>query len=102
MGKMSFLCGPCRGVILKTSGVTKAVLGQFRSECSDIHVSRKLEERIEARSREAYKRSACENVKCELKSLFEVCDSVRLEYVKTAADRVKRLACNDCKCVTVL
>jgi hypothetical protein len=24
------------------------------------------------------RRSACENVKCELKALFEVCDSVRL------------------------
>jgi hypothetical protein len=78
LGKVCFLCGPCRGVILKTSGATQAVLGQFLSECSDIHVSRKLKERIETRSREEYKRSACEDVKCELKVLFEVCHSVRL------------------------
>jgi hypothetical protein len=63
---------------LKTSGANRAVLGQFRSECSDIHVSRKLEERIESRSIEEYKRSVCEDVKCELKALSEVCDSVRL------------------------
>jgi hypothetical protein len=34
--------------------------------------------RIETRSTAEYKRSACEDVKCELKALFEVCDSVRL------------------------
>jgi hypothetical protein len=68
---------------------------------SDIHLNRKLEERIETRSTEEYKRSACEDVKCELKALFEVCDSVR-QYVKNTAERVKILACNDCRCVTVL
>jgi hypothetical protein len=61
-----------------TLTLTQGVLGQFLSECSDIQVSRKLEERIEARSTEEYKRSACEDAKCELKALFEVCDSVRL------------------------
>jgi hypothetical protein len=60
MGKMCFLFGPCRGVILKTSGATQAVLGQF---LSDVHVSRKLEEPIETRSTEEYKRYACEDVK---------------------------------------
>jgi hypothetical protein len=63
---------------LNTSGATQAVLGQFLRECSDIHISRKLEERIETRSTEEYKRSACEDSLCELKALFEVCDSVRL------------------------
>jgi hypothetical protein len=61
---------------MKTSGATQAVLGQFLIECSDIHVSRKLDEQIETRSTEEYKMSACEDVKCELKALFEVCDSV--------------------------
>jgi hypothetical protein len=74
---MCFLCGPCREVILKTSGATQAVLGQFLSEYSDIHVSRKLQERTENRTTGEYKRSACEDVKCELKALFEVFDSVK-------------------------
>jgi hypothetical protein len=56
----------------------RAVSGwQFLSECSVIHVSHKLEERIETRSTEECKRSTCEDVKCELKALFEVRDSVR-------------------------
>jgi hypothetical protein len=62
---------------LKISGTTQAVLGQFLSECSDIHTRRKLEERIETRRTEEYEKLPCENVKCELKALFEVCDSVR-------------------------
>jgi hypothetical protein len=66
---MCFLCGPCRGVILKTSGATQAVLGQFRMECSGVQVSRKLKEQIETRSTAEYKASACEDVKCELKTL---------------------------------
>jgi hypothetical protein len=85
MGIMCFLCGPCRGVILKISGGTQAVLSQFskcpygedsavsgwqfRRECSGVQVSRKLKERIETRSTAEYKRSACEDVKCELKTL---------------------------------
>jgi hypothetical protein len=66
MEKMCFLYGPYRGVILKTSGATQVVLRQFLSECTNIHVGRKLEERIETSSTEEYKRSACEDVKYEL------------------------------------
>jgi hypothetical protein len=42
---------------------------QFLRKSSDIQVIRNPGD---------YKRSACEDVKCELKALFEVCDSVRL------------------------
>jgi hypothetical protein len=38
--------------------------------------------------------SPCEDLLCKLKALLGVCDP---DY-----DRVERLACNDCKCVTVL
>jgi hypothetical protein len=38
---------------------------QFLRQCSNIQVSRKPGE---------YKRSACEDVNCELKALFGVCD----------------------------
>jgi hypothetical protein len=41
--------------------------GIILSECSDIHVNRKLEERTETRSTEEYKSSACEDVKCDWK-----------------------------------
>jgi hypothetical protein len=34
-----------------------------------------LEERIETRSTEEYKRSACEDAKCDLKVLCAICDS---------------------------
>jgi hypothetical protein len=42
----------------------------FLCESSDIQVSRKLEERIETRSTEEYKRSACENILCELQDFM--------------------------------
>jgi hypothetical protein len=66
---MCFLCGPCRGVILKTTVATQAVgvVGSFLSEWSDIHVSRTLDERIEARSAEKYMSSVSEDVKCDWK-----------------------------------
>jgi hypothetical protein len=41
-------------------------------------VTEKFSNPTETRSTGEYRRSACENVKCELKDLFEVCDSVRL------------------------
>jgi hypothetical protein len=42
----------------------------FLSECSDIQVSRKLEERIGNRSTEECKMSACEDVLCELEDFM--------------------------------
>jgi hypothetical protein len=39
-------------------------------------------------------KSASEGLLCESKALFGVCDPVRL---KTMADRLKRLACSECK-----
>jgi hypothetical protein len=63
--------------------------GQFLRECSDIQVSRKPGD---------YKRSACEVVKCELKALFEVCDSVRQNTRKDSKDRRVMIV----SCVTVL
>jgi hypothetical protein len=56
-----FPWGPCRGVIRRPSALT----GQSSK-------------RIENRSTGGYKRSACEHVKCELKALSDVCNSVRL------------------------
>jgi hypothetical protein len=64
---LRFLCCPCRGVTLKTTGATQAVVvvGSFLSECSDSPVSRMQEERNETRSTEEFKRFACEDVKCD-------------------------------------
>jgi hypothetical protein len=66
--------------------------------------------RYERSTRTEYKRSACEDLLCEIKTLCVIVQgelglrnpmrSVWLpcyEYVKTAVGRVKRLACNDCK-----
>jgi hypothetical protein len=38
--------------------------------------------RIETKTRGEYKKSACEDAKCELKALFEACDSIRLNTWK--------------------
>jgi hypothetical protein len=73
-GKTCFLCGPCRGVILKKTGATQAVGCCWHSLTSS--------KRTETRSTGEYERSACESVKCELNFLFEVCDSVRLNTQK--------------------
>jgi hypothetical protein len=45
--------------------------------CSAL-LSFQYSKRIETRSTEECKMSACEDVECELKALFEVCDSVKL------------------------
>jgi hypothetical protein len=42
-------------------------------------------------------KSASEDLLCELKALFGVCDFSETEYVKTTADRLGRLARSDCK-----
>jgi hypothetical protein len=106
--KTCFLRGRSGSYITTDTNIAVSV---FVSECSDIQVSRKLEERIETSGTEDYKRSACEDVLCELEDsacvivqrILGMRNSMRLvwfpcyEYVKTAADRVKRLACSDCK-----
>jgi hypothetical protein len=69
---MCFLCGPCRGGYLEdnwddqSSWLLLTVVDSLLTELKPGE----------------YERSACENVKCELKVLFEVRDSVRLNTRK--------------------
>jgi hypothetical protein len=69
-----FPWGPCRGVILKTTGATQAVSGrQFLSECQTLREDQLnvggSSKRVETRSTVEYKRSACDDVLCEWKTL---------------------------------
>jgi hypothetical protein len=71
-----FSVGPCRGVILETIDANSSVSKRMQRHSDQLAAVSgwQSSKRTETRSTEEYKRSACEDLLCELKALLGVCD----------------------------